>query len=449
MTFSEAIATAGFSLSPSPSLVYGSFSYGWDGTNKTVTVSPGGYALGQTVTHTITATDASTNVLVGTTTYILKPLNPSSGGGGASVGSTVEEGQTNVDGTRSALVPLLVVDSIKLAQPVGGEVLNGGSVTNITWTYSGNVSDVMIYYSIDGGVTYGLIKVGAGKNSPYSWKVPNLSTGKALVRITGRDSGGAAIASDVSGSAFSIVADMSIPLDNAPASTHVAMVTDMLSRTEAEEILSDDVHVDELVKVADDGDPTTDYDSTVYYIGLDAKRHPFPSSQVYFTWYENFDSVVTISTDILSGIALGSPVLVRPGTMMVKIQSDPRTFAVEPGNYTLRWIPNETVATSLYGVSWNKRILDIEPTYFSRFTMGVEMTSLLHPSGSVLSETVGGTTYYFDGVERRPFASRESMKANNFQDKYVITTPQSVGWLDVKVGSAITGFEDELFSLQR
>ena len=47
----------------------------------------------------------------------------------------------------------------------------------------------------------------------------------------------------------------------------------------------------DLVKLQDDGHPETQYDSTVYYIGTDGRRHAFPNQNVYFTWFPNYDRV--------------------------------------------------------------------------------------------------------------------------------------------------------------
>ena len=142
--------------------------------------------------------------------------------------------------------------------------------------------------------------------------------------------------------------------------------------------------------------------------------------------FESNDRVRTIEGAVLTAIPLGTPVLVRPGTMMVKIQSDARTFAVEPGDYTIRWVPTEEVAVALYGSAWNTRIVDIEPTYWSRFTMGSDLTADLHPAGSVLKDAAGAK-YYYDGVNKRAFASDAAFSANMFQNKYVINNPSSKG----------------------
>ena len=409
-----------------------------------VTVTTTGATFSNGVTATVTVgtgvTDAGANTYntaaaVATEPYSFTALNSSGGGGGGGGGG----GASTVS---------VVSDSVTLTAPNGGEQLTGGEEYTITWT-SYNVDNVVLYYSVDGGSNYGLIAAGTDDDGSYSWTVPNIATSQARIKAVGRDSGGGTLATDLSDANFIISTDTELPVEEAPVGTGDVSTTPdgYMGRTEAEASLPDSIDVDYLVRVADDGDPTTDYDTTVYYVGLDAKRHPFINSQVYFTWYENFDTVRTIDTSVLSEMTLGAPVLTRPGTMMVKIQSDPRTFAVEPGDYTIRWVPTEEVAVALFGSTWNQRIMDIEPTYFARFTMGSDMTADLHPAGTVLE--TGGAKYYFDGTQRRAFASDDAFAANMFQDGYVVADPASTGWLDAALGSAITGFEDTLFSLQR
>ena len=52
--------------------------------------------------------------------------------------------------------------------------------------------------------------------------------------------------------------------------------------------------------------------STVYYFGADEKRYGFPNESTYFTWYDDFDSVVTISTDEMNLIPFAGMVTYFP-----------------------------------------------------------------------------------------------------------------------------------------
>ncbi|MDX9779316.1 MAG: hypothetical protein RBT30_03705, partial [Patescibacteria group bacterium] len=83
--------------------------------------------------------------------------------------------------------------------------------------------------------------------------------------------------------------------------------------------------------------------SSVYYLGNDGKRYVFPSEAVYFSWYNDFSSVVTIPASELQSYPLGSNVTMRPGTKLVKITTDPKVYAVGP-NGTLHWLQSEADA---------------------------------------------------------------------------------------------------------
>lgn len=112
----------------------------------------------------------------------------------------------------------------------------------------------------------------------------------------------------------------------------------------------------------------------VYYMGADGFRYVFPNSATYFTWYDDFDGVVWISDAQLGQIQIGGNVTYRPGTRMIKIQSDPKTYAVD-AHGTLRHITSEAVATGLYGANWNKEIDDVPDAFFSNYNMGDPITS--------------------------------------------------------------------------
>lgn len=112
----------------------------------------------------------------------------------------------------------------------------------------------------------------------------------------------------------------------------------------------------------------------VYYIGEDGFRYVFPNSATYFTWYENFDNVKWISTADLGTIQIGGNVTYKPGVRMIKINSDPSTYAVDSAG-TLRWVKTEAVATALYGANWNRMIDDIPDGFFPNYTIGSPIES--------------------------------------------------------------------------
>ncbi|MEK7516720.1 MAG: hypothetical protein AAB562_03940 [Patescibacteria group bacterium] len=129
-----------------------------------------------------------------------------------------------------------------------------------------------------------------------------------------------------------------------------------------------------LIKLPDDGNPQTTIDAAVYYYGVDGKRYVFPNDRTYFTWYENFSSVQTVSAAELAAIQIGGNVTYRPGFKMVKIQTDPKVYAVAKGG-TLRWVQTEGVAIALYGASWNQKIDDVPDAFFVNYATGATIAS--------------------------------------------------------------------------
>ncbi|MDA0208331.1 MAG: hypothetical protein O3B64_02925 [bacterium] len=113
--------------------------------------------------------------------------------------------------------------------------------------------------------------------------------------------------------------------------------------------------------------------SAVYYMGADERRYVFTNDRNYFTWYDNFDDVITISDIDITKTQIGGNVTYRPGVKMVKIVSDPTVYAVSTGG-TLHSIDSEAVATNLYGSSWNTKIDDLADAFFASYTIGSPLT---------------------------------------------------------------------------
>ncbi len=129
------------------------------------------------------------------------------------------------------------------------------------------------------------------------------------------------------------------------------------------------VSIGSLVKLPDDGDAATQIDSAVYYYGADCKRHAFPNSKVYFSWYTDFSGVEVVQPSVLASMTLGPNVTYRPGVKMVKFTTDNKVYAVSKGG-NLRWVTTEGVAVGLYGSNWNTKIDDISDAFYTNYTFG-------------------------------------------------------------------------------
>ena len=114
--------------------------------------------------------------------------------------------------------------------------------------------------------------------------------------------------------------------------------------------------------------------STIYYVASNGKRYVFPSVNIYNSWFTDFNSIETLSSDELSSLPLGGNVLYRPGALLVKITTDPKVYAVSK-NGQLRWITSETIAKALYGDNWNALIDDVADSFFTNYQVGTAINN--------------------------------------------------------------------------
>jgi len=176
--------------------------------------------------------------------------------------------------------------------------------------------------------------------------------------------------------------------------------------------------------------------SSVYYLGSDGKRYVFPNSTTYFSWYPNFDGVITIPASELQSYPLGGNVTMRAGTKLVKITTDPSVYAVEP-NGVLRKIQSEAQAAALFGSNWNKRVVDVPDAFFTNYTIGAVLANGSIPAGSLVKNASGAEIFYFDGTNYRSIASESAFNANRF------------AWGDIIIaGSTVTASGTSLSSAE-
>jgi len=117
----------------------------------------------------------------------------------------------------------------------------------------------------------------------------------------------------------------------------------------------------------------TPVSASVYYCGSDGGRYVFPNANTYATWYKDFSSVQTITTEDMAAIPLAGNVTYRPGLKLVKIQTDPKVYAVDR-NGTLRWVTTTAIAVKYYGSTWAKKVEDIPDTFFTNYKIGDAVT---------------------------------------------------------------------------
>ncbi|MBF8280523.1 MAG: slgA [Candidatus Magasanikbacteria bacterium] len=177
---------------------------------------------------------------------------------------------------------------------------------------------------------------------------------------------------------------------------------------------------------------------TVYYYGFDGLRHPFPNVHVFFSWYPNFKSVKKVKDTQLSAVPLGQIVTMRPGTYLIKFQTDPKVYAVEPGG-VLRWILDEDTAKNLYGSKWGSLVREFDETFLADYTYGADAVMNVHPDGTVIQSKANSAAYYLESGLRRYITSVSVFNANNLQWKFVVVS--KLNYID---GPDVTGAESEI-----
>jgi hypothetical protein len=113
--------------------------------------------------------------------------------------------------------------------------------------------------------------------------------------------------------------------------------------------------------------------AAVYYYANDGKRYVFPTLKVYQSWYKDFSAVKTITDSQLAMISIGGNVTYKPGVRMVKVDTDPKAYAVD-SHGTLRWMKTEALAKALYGDNWATKIDDIPDAFFVNYKMGTDIS---------------------------------------------------------------------------
>jgi len=109
--------------------------------------------------------------------------------------------------------------------------------------------------------------------------------------------------------------------------------------------------------------------SSVYYLGGDNKRYVFPNEKIFLSWYDSFSGIKTVSDEQLATIPLAGNVTYRPGSRLIKIQTNPKVYAVDQGG-VLRWLQDEELVKTFYGENWQSQVEDLPDSFFVDYKVG-------------------------------------------------------------------------------
>jgi hypothetical protein len=83
----------------------------------------------------------------------------------------------------NAAIKALLPPGIIVTSPNGGENWNSGTTHDITWTSTGSIANVHIYYSPDNGTNWGVIVANTANDGSFIWTVPADPSPNCLVWI--------------------------------------------------------------------------------------------------------------------------------------------------------------------------------------------------------------------------------------------------------------------------
>lgn len=239
------------------------------------------------------------------------------------------------------------------------ENLVSGSLLPISWSTSGTgaVSGVTLSYTTNGGETWETIVQNTENDGLYTWSIPTSITSSFMIKAEATD-------------LVSVLdTDTSEELTLSSGSSE--------EEVDEDEVSEDDADSEEQESSLHDGHYIKGSSwSTVYYVDGSVRR-PFLDTQTYFTYADSFDDVVEVSDAVLADYTIGSPMLPRANTVLIKIQSVNNVYALgeDNGSAVLRWISTEELAVALYGSSWSNYVIDVPVTAWSHFVMGEDVES--------------------------------------------------------------------------
>jgi hypothetical protein len=98
-------------------------------------------------------------------------------------------------------------------------------------------------------------------------------------------------------------------------------------------------------------------DAAKVYLVDGTDRWAIPSEKSYFTWFDSWNEVKTITEAELSQYADKGVAKFAPGTK-VKLANDPKVYVVG-ADEKLHWITTQAIAYTVYGTTWNKNIVEV------------------------------------------------------------------------------------------
>ena len=138
--------------------------------------------------------------------------------------------------------------------------------------------------------------------------------------------------------------------------------------------------------------------SSVYLINQVGERMYFPNSEVYHTWYSDFNGVVEIPETCVDNYPAPSKapygVNYRSGSRLIKKDNSSEVYAVSPGN-VIKKIKDEDTAKTLYGEEWSKLVRDVVDSFWVNYEDSNEEVNGSAPHDGMIVKSESEQNAYF------------------------------------------------------
>lgn len=270
--------------------------------------------------------------------------------------------------------------TVTVLSPNGGEVFDPGSVQSIEYQVTGSERFVNILVSYDEEVSWTMLVNNVLASGTYAWQLPNIST-NALIQVQLTDLA-TVIASDTSDALVRIghgntndevPSDQDAPVSDEPAESAPSEEVPIPVGQMAPSPYNGKM---ELVSVVRPNSyiKGKSYD-TVYYVDEDFVRHAFYNEAIFATYESSFANVNIVTDATLPFLKMGSLMLPKTGSVLLKWESTNPVYAVNDEGRVLHRFAGEEVAVNLVGKDWADYVLDLPITMWGRFTVGADINT--------------------------------------------------------------------------
>lgn len=180
--------------------------------------------------------------------------------------------------------------------------------------------------------------------------------------------------------------------------------------------------------------------SAVYIVDDNLKRHLFPNSVTFWTWYSGSwadQKIRVVTQDEFDILDSGKNVIARPGVNLLMFDNSSKSYAETPGGVLCE-------TRSLYGDNWLTRVINIQSSFETDYVKDSSCIITSNgklPNGTLISYIKSADIYLIDGDKKRK-VSPEGFKANGFKTTSIVTNvPVAMSYT---AGAAINVFDYNL-----